>query len=175
MSTTRREARLRRGPGLLAWFVAGLLLLPVLEIAVIIQVGQVIGPWPTLILLVVESALGAWIVRREGGGAWRALNETLAAGRMPGRELADSALILVGGTLLLTPGFITDAAGFFLVIPPTRAVARRLFGRLARGRLTVVATASAAGGSGFAASAYPDGGVGGGVGRTIPGEVVDDQ
>ncbi len=109
------------------WFIAAaLLLVPIIEIYVIIQVGQVIGGWPTVALLLVESALGAWIIKREGKRAWNALQTALKTGRMPGRELADAALILVGGTLLLTPGFVTDIFGFFFVLPFTRPLARRL-------------------------------------------------
>lgn len=110
------------------WLVAVLLLLltPLAEIFVIIQVGQVIGAWPTVILLLLESALGAWLVRREGGRAWQALRIALQTGRMPGRELADAALVLIGGVLLLAPGFITDLLGFLIILPGTRAVARRL-------------------------------------------------
>jgi UPF0716 protein FxsA len=109
---------------LVALFVA----LPILEIWVIIQVGQEIGALWTVLLLVLESLLGAWIVKREGRRAWRALNDALSTGRMPGRKLADAALVLVGGTLLLTPGFVTDVFGFFAVLPFTRPVARRLLG-----------------------------------------------
>ena len=100
--------------------------IPILEIYVIIQVGQVIGALPTLVLLVVESLIGAWLVKREGRRAWEALNETIQTGQMPGRQLADAALVLVGGTLLLTPGFVTDIFGFFFVLPFTRPIARRL-------------------------------------------------
>jgi UPF0716 protein FxsA len=98
--------------------------LPVLEIYVLIQVGQVIGAWWTILLLVADGLLGGWLMKREGGRAWRALRTALESHRMPARELADAALILVGGTLLLTPGFVTDVAGFFLVLPFTRPVAR---------------------------------------------------
>jgi UPF0716 protein FxsA len=109
------------------WIVAvALLVVPIIEIYVIIQVGQVIGGWPTVALLVVESALGAWLIKREGRRAWNALQTALRTGRMPGRELADAALVLVGGTLLLTPGFITDIFGFFFVLPFTRPLARKL-------------------------------------------------
>jgi UPF0716 protein FxsA len=108
--------------GLLA---AALLVVPILEIYVIIQVGQVIGGWQTILLLVVESALGAWIVKREGKRAWAALQLAFRTGRLPTRELSDAALVLVGGTLLLTPGFVSDVAGFFLVLPVTRPLARR--------------------------------------------------
>jgi UPF0716 protein FxsA len=108
------------------WFVALLLLVvPILEIYVIIQIGQVIGGWPTVGLLIVESALGAWLIKREGRRAWNALQSSLQTGKMPGRELADGALVLIGGTLLLTPGFVTDIFGFFFVLPFTRPLARR--------------------------------------------------
>jgi UPF0716 protein FxsA len=109
------------------WFVAvALLVVPIIEIYVIIQIGQVIGGWPTVALLVIESALGAWLIKREGKRAWKALRTATQTGRMPGKELADAALILVGGTLLLTPGFVTDIFGFFFVLPFTRPLARKV-------------------------------------------------
>lgn len=109
----------------LALFLA-FLLVPVLEIYVIIQVGQVIGGWPTVALLLVESLLGAWIMRHEGRRAWRELRATLASGAMPDRELGNAALVLVGGALLLTPGFVTDVFGFLFVLPFTRPLVRRV-------------------------------------------------
>ena len=93
---------------------------------------------PTVLLLLVESALGAWLVKREGRRAWTALRFALRTGRLPARELADAALVLVGGTLLLTPGFVTDVAGFFLILPVTRPLARRLLGWLAARRAGVL-------------------------------------
>ncbi|KQZ88182.1 hypothetical protein ASD62_01425 [Phycicoccus sp. Root563] len=103
-----------------------LLVVPVLEIAAIIAVGKAIGGWQTLVLLLVESALGAWLVRREGARAWAALNTALRTAQMPSRQLADAALVLVGGTLLLAPGFLTDIVGFFFILPVTRPIARTL-------------------------------------------------
>jgi UPF0716 protein FxsA len=100
--------------------------LPILEIYLIIQVGQQIGAMPTLLLLVADALLGAWLVKREGRRAWDALNEAIQAGEVPGRQLADAGLVLVGGTLLLTPGFVTDIFGFFFVLPFTRPLARRI-------------------------------------------------
>ncbi|MEU4832945.1 FxsA family protein [Streptosporangium sp. NPDC023615] len=100
------------------------LVVPVLEIWVLIQVGQVIGGWPTVAVLLADSLLGAWIVRREGRRAWRNLQVALQSGRMPDRELADGALILVGGTLLLTPGFLSDVVGFLCLLPFTRPMVR---------------------------------------------------
>jgi UPF0716 protein FxsA len=109
------------------WWVLALLFIvvPVLEIYVLIQVGQVIGAWWTILLLVADGFLGSWLMKREGGRAWGALRQALEGGRMPARELADGALILVGGTLLLTPGFLSDVVGFFFVLPFTRPIARR--------------------------------------------------
>jgi UPF0716 protein FxsA len=109
--------------------------LPIVEIYVIIQVGQAIGAVPTIVLLVVESLLGAWLVKHEGRRAWQALTQTLSGGQLPGRELADAALVLVGGTLLLTPGFVSDVFGFFFVLPFTRPIARRVLLWVAARRL----------------------------------------
>ncbi len=106
--------------------VLAFLAVPIVEIYVILQVGHVIGGWPTVGLLLAESLLGAWIVRREGRRAWRALRSTFEGGRLPDRELADAALVLVGGVLLLTPGFVTDFFGFLFVLPFTRPLVRRL-------------------------------------------------
>ena len=104
------------------------IVVPIIEIYVIVQVGQQIGVIPTVILLLAESVLGAWLVKREGARTWRALRGAFGTGRFPSIELADGALVLIGGTLLLTPGFVTDVVGFFLVVPLTRPVARKLLG-----------------------------------------------
>jgi UPF0716 protein FxsA len=89
-------------------------------------------------LLLVESLSGAWIVRHEGRRAWNTLRDTIQTGVLPGRELADAALVLIGGTLLLTPGFVTDIAGFFCVLPFTRPLARRMVLFYASRRVTRV-------------------------------------
>ena len=108
------------------WYVfLALLVVPVAEIALIVAVGSVIGGWQTIVLLLVESALGAYLVKREGARSWQALRVALSTGQMPGRELADATLVLIGGTLLLTPGFLTDIAGFFFILPLTRPITRR--------------------------------------------------
>ena len=122
----------------MAWLIGlALLVVPIVEIFVIIQVGQVIGGWPTVALLIAESALGAWLVKREGRRAWNALQTSLQTGKLPGRELTDGALVLIGGTLLLTPGFVTDIFGAAFLLPPTRAVIRGLLVRRFVGRLIV--------------------------------------
>jgi UPF0716 protein FxsA len=100
-----------------------LLVVPLLEVVVIIAVGRAIGGWPTFLLLLAESAFGAWLVRHEGARAWQSLQEALTTGTMPSRQLSDAALVLVGGVLLLAPGFLTDIVGFFLVLPFTRPAA----------------------------------------------------
>lgn len=117
--------------------LATLIAIPVVEIYVIIQIGQEIGVVPTIVLLLVESMLGAWLVKHEGRRAWLALHEAIQTGQMPGRELADAALLLVGGTLLLTPGFVTDVFGFFFVLPFTRPLARRILAYALRSRVVV--------------------------------------
>jgi UPF0716 protein FxsA len=114
------------------------IVVPIAELYVIIKVGELIGLWPTLFLLLADALLGSWLLRHQGRGAWRRFNEALAARRFPGREVVDGALIIVGGTLLLTPGFLTDIAGAFLLIPPTRALTRRLLKRFTIGRFAVV-------------------------------------
>ena len=111
------------------------LVMPLAELFVLIQVGQVIGVWWTILLLVADSILGSWLIKREGGRAWQALRTALEGGRMPARELADGALILMGGTLMLSPGFVTDVFGILLILPFTRPVARRLLTRALASRL----------------------------------------
>src|SRR3954451_13003835 len=115
------------------------IVVPIAELYVIIQVGQLFGVVPTLLLLLADALLGSLLLKHQGRGAWRRFNEALAARRFPGREVVDGVLIVIGGTLLLTPGFLSDIAGLFLLIPPTRAIARRLLMRFTLGRFAVVA------------------------------------
>jgi UPF0716 protein FxsA len=144
------------------WLMVAFLLMPVIEIAVIIQVGQLIGAAWTVALLLADSVLGAWLVKREGRRAWLNLRTAIDSGQPPGRELTDAALILVGGTLLLTPGFVTDVAGIVLILPVTRPLVRRFVQVWLAKRATT----------------YVIGGVGShGTGRrptVVPGEVIDD-
>jgi UPF0716 protein FxsA len=138
--------------------------LPIVEIYFLIQIGQVIGPWWTILLLIADGILGAALVRSEGRRAWQSLNEALDERRMPHRELADGALILVGGTLLLTPGFVTDILGLFCILPFTRPLARRLMMRAITRRITVVTLAQQGRSEGPRSEAGPD---------VVHGEVVD--
>src|SRR5919206_3520483 len=95
---------------------------PIAELAVIIQVGQAIGVWWTIGLLIADSILGSWLMRHQGRSAWRRFNEAVQAGRVPAREVLDGALLIFGGALLLTPGFISDIVGLVLLLPPSRAI-----------------------------------------------------
>lgn len=165
------------------------LLVPIVEIYVILQVGHLIGAWPTVALLIAESVLGAWIVRREGRRAWRALTRTFREGGLPDRELADAALVLVGGVLLLTPGFVTDVLGFLFVLPFTRPLVRWAVSAYAERRMRAAQSRRAAmfeglggrtgsgprtgarGGSQEASGA----GDGPGSGRVVRGEVIEED
>jgi UPF0716 protein FxsA len=122
------------------------IVVPIAELYMIIKVGELIGVFPTLILLLADALLGSMLLKHQGRGAWRRFNEALAARRFPGKEVADGVLIVIGGTLLLTPGFLTDIVGLFLLIPPTRALARRLLRRFTLGRFAVVSVSGGAAG-----------------------------
>jgi len=119
-------------------FVA-FVVVPLVEIYFVIQVGKAIGAWWTIGLLILDSMIGAWLIKREGRRAWQALQAALNSYRPPAKELADGALILIGGTLLLTPGFVTDVVGFLLVLPFTRPIFRRVLSAYVASRLTAVA------------------------------------
>jgi UPF0716 protein FxsA len=160
--------------------VLALLIVPIAEIYVIVQVGQAIGVGWTIIVLIADAVLGSWLIRREGRKAWLALRQRVGEGGIPGTELADGALIAVGGTLLLTPGFLTDVLGFFLVLPLTRPLARRGMIAFAKRYFVVVGPGT----PGMGMPPYPPGtrppgrpgpGRRWGGGDVIPGEVVDDD
>ncbi len=175
-SGPRRPLRLR-------WWllVVALVVVPLAEIYVLIQVGQVIGVWWTILLLIADSIFGSWLIKREGGRAWSALREALESGRMPARELADGALILVGGTLMLSPGFVTDAFGILLILPFTRPIARRILTGVVARRLTVAGVPGGFGGMdgmrppspGSPGGKRPGGDSSGGGPDVVPGRVVD--
>jgi UPF0716 family protein affecting phage T7 exclusion len=122
-----------------------LIVVPAAELFVLVQVAHLIGLIPALLVLLLVSILGAWLLKREGAAAWRRVRGAVARGEMPAIEVADGALVLLGGALLLTPGFITDACGLLLLIPKVRAALRgairRLMWRWGRNRLRVVGTA----------------------------------
>jgi UPF0716 protein FxsA len=125
--------------------ILAFIVVPLVELAVIIQVGQEIGLLPTVAILLADSILGGLLMRSQGRAAWRRFNDAMRAGRVPHREALDGALVIFGGALLLTPGFITDIVGLLLLLPPTRAVARRIVSRLVVHRVLVGAAGAANG------------------------------
>jgi UPF0716 protein FxsA len=126
--------------------LVGFLLLicwPVAELYVAVKVAEVIGLLYTVLLLIASWPLGIWAVRSQGRAVWRRLTAAAAEGRVPAREVVDGAIVLIGGALLIIPGFITDVLGLALLAPGSRALTRRAFARNIRSRF-VVSTARAA-------------------------------
>lgn len=129
---------------------------PLAELALLLWIGESIGLLPTVALILVTGALGAALARHQGLAAWRRFQEALAVGRLPGRELLEGLLILVAAALLLTPGVLTDGAGFLLLVPPAR---RWLVGRFElrlRGRIAVTAAMPSAGPAARRPAAAPE-------------------
>lgn len=183
------QGRRRRA---LPWVLVLLfVVVPLVEIYTLIQVGQVIGGWWTIALLILSSVVGGWLIKREGSRTFHALRSALSSGRMPARELADAALVLVAGTLMLTPGFVTDVLGLLLVLPLTRPVARRALTALVARRLLAGGPLGGAAGGGAAQRRGRFGPAGpfgpahgsrdprrpgsGTAGPVVRGEVVDDD
>src|SRR3954462_4398136 len=122
------------------------IVVPIAELYVILKVGDLIGILPTVALLVADSLLGAWLMRSQGRVVWRRFQQTMEAGRLPHREVLDGVLVIFGGAFLITPGFLTDIVGVLLLLPPTRALFRRLVQRRL-GRRAVAAAADGRGAS----------------------------
>ena len=116
-----------------------LILWPIAELFVAIKVAEAIGVLLTVVLLIAGWPVGMWLTKALGRAAWRRLSAAVAEGRPPGREAIDGALILVGGLMLIIPGFITDVVGL-LLLAPTRKLARAALARHFQSRLVVTAT-----------------------------------
>ena len=149
------------------------LAVPILDLALLVSVGDRIGLAPTVAIVVLTAVVGSWLARREGVAAWRRVQSKMATGGIPGPELIDGLLILVSGTLLLTPGFLTDVVGLLGLFPPSRALARRAL----RSRFERSVTA----GTARVVHLGPFGGMSGGFGPSFPAEprvedaeVIDD-
>lgn len=112
------------------------LVVPLAELYVIIQVGQAIGALSTIAVLILMGVAGGWLMKREGVGVLRRIRAQVERGQVPGRELVDGFLILFGGALMLTPGFLTDVLGLSLLLPPARAVVRAALARRLQHRVT---------------------------------------
>lgn len=162
--------------------VVAFVVVPLVEIFVIIQIGKVIGAWWTVLLLIADSVFGSWLIKREGARAWRALQVALEERRMPARELADAVLILVGGVLMLTPGFVLDILGALCLLPATRPIGRRVLAGVIGRRLVGFGFAPRTGSApGSSRPAYPtSAATGPGPAEpddltVIQGEVVDER
>ncbi len=122
--------------------------IPIVELTLLGQVQELLG-WPTtLLILVLDSVVGAYLVRMQGARAWRRFTESLAQATLPAEEVVDGALIVFGGALLLTPGFFTDAVGLACVLTPTR----KLLNKGIRSRFAVMAGPM---GSAFMVGGFP--------------------
>jgi UPF0716 protein FxsA len=117
-------------------------IVPIIELYLLIRVGKLIGALPTVLLVLAISLAGAWLVRAQGFAILTRIRTELSQGRIPASQLLDGALVLVGGTLLLTPGFFTDFLGLFFLVPATRSMIKRYLGlwlqkKLAKGQFIV--------------------------------------
>lgn len=101
-------------------FLIFLLVVPVLEIYMLLQIGAIIGVIPTIISVVATAVIGSWLLRQQGFSTLQRIQQSMAQGTLPTKELIEGPILMVGGALLLTPGFVTDAIGFFCLIPATR-------------------------------------------------------
>lgn len=126
------------------------LVVPIVELYVIVQVAQGVGVAETIGLLILVSVVGAWLVRAQGLGVLRRIQQQLEGGALPGKELVDGGLIVFAGALMLTPGFVTDALGVALLLPPTRVIVRTILMRRFRGKVQIFGSGGGAG-FGFAA------------------------
>ena len=117
-----------------------LLLWAALELFVAIKVADAIGVLATVVLLLLSWPLGSWALRSQGRAAWRRLGAAVSAGRSPGREVLDGALVVLGGALLIVPGFVSDVLGVLALLPPTRALMRRGLARNLQSRVVLSAT-----------------------------------
>lgn len=113
-------------------------LVPIAELALFLRISDAVGLGPTLLFVLVTAVIGAALVRRQGISVMNQVRAQLAGGGFPGRQLAHGAMVLVGGALLLTPGFLTDAIGFSLMVPAVREALRRAGERWMRNRTTII-------------------------------------
>ena len=102
------------------------LIMPIVELALLVQVDKLIGFWPTIGIIICTGLLGGVLAKREGLSVWQRFNDRMAKGGLPGEELLDGVIILMAGALLITPGVLTDLLGFMGLLPPTRAIIRNI-------------------------------------------------
>jgi len=117
-------------------------IVPIVELYTIIRMSSYIGFFNTLAVMFVVAIVGSWLVKREGLRVWRRFNESVAAGRVPARDIVDGVLILGAGALLLTPGFFSDIFGLLMLFPPSRAVFRGMLMKRSRRNIIVIRRSS---------------------------------
>jgi len=142
------------------------LIVPIVEIAIFIGVGQAIGLWPTLLGVVITALIGSALIRMQGLSLIRDIQRLMAAGVLPARQIADGVILAIAGALLLTPGYFTDLVGFLLLVPPVRTLIYQALKR----RISAAAGFGAAQ-AGF--STPPDNGPSRGEGENINANVVE--
>ena len=143
---------------------------PLIEIALFIQVGGWIGLWPTIATVILTALFGTALLRRQGLATLRRARTEMEAQRLPVRELFDGACLLAAGILLLTPGFLTDAVGFILLVPPLRSIVGMWAWRALQRHATVRVRTAGFGARGPGASGA---GASGGSGPVIEGDSED--
>ncbi|WP_078545135.1 FxsA family protein [Litchfieldia alkalitelluris] len=123
--------------------MALIIIVPALEIGLLVLSGNTIGPWPTVLLIILTGVLGAWLAKKQGLETIRRVQDQMRYGQMPSDAIIDGLCILVGGVVLLTPGFITDLIGFLLLFPATRKGIKPWIGKwiqrfIKRGNFTII-------------------------------------
>jgi UPF0716 protein FxsA len=107
-----------------------IIIVPALEIGLLVFAGNTIGVWPTILLIIATGVIGAWLAKKQGLEVIRKAQEDISYGYPPANAIMDGICVLIGGTLLLTPGFVTDTLGFFLLLPPTRNMIKPMIGKI---------------------------------------------
>lgn len=118
------------------------IVIPIVEMVILIEVGGLIGAWPTVGLVLLTATVGVWLLKLQGLATLSRVQAKLARGELPDTELLEGIMLLIGGTLLLTPGFVTDAIGFICLIPGLRQPIARWI--LSRGVINTIRARSAA-------------------------------
>ena len=116
-------------------------IIPAVELYLLIQIGQWLGPGLTVLIILLTGSVGAWLAKREGLGVLKALEQESRAGFPSGNKLIEGLMVLIGGVLLVTPGVLTDITGFVLIAPPTRTLLAPMVKAAVMRRFNVTATA----------------------------------
>lgn len=123
---------------MMIWLLLLFIVVPLTELALLLRIGDAIGLGPTIALVILTGMLGWWLAKREGLRTWLKIQSELNQGRLPGNHLVDALLILVAGAVLITPGVLTDAVGFLLLIPPVRSMVRNALKKRFQSRVVMV-------------------------------------